>query len=94
MAELTLPYSVTFQSASTVENWVTIYAPDLVGNLTQWDLIMYILPDTVNFSGAAAYTYMGYHHSVYLDRFSSNLLVLMHEIGTCCTPIFADIVDD
>lgn len=82
MAELEVPFPVQFQTASVVENWVTAVAPKVVGELDQWTLVMYILPNVVNFSGAAAYTYVGSRHSVFLDKFSSDLLVLFHEIGT------------
>jgi len=81
--ELTLDNkSISGQSSYTVENWVT----EALSNKQGWNLnahthVMYILPEAVNFGGAAAYAYLGSYTSVFWNKYASMHLVLMHEIG-------------
>jgi len=79
--ELTLSQNVAGQNKYTVEGWVTSALASNLQKGVDYDYIAYILPDSVNFGGAAAYAYINWHLSVFLNEYSSDLLVQMHEIG-------------
>ena len=84
MLELTLSgYTVSGQSSGTVQGWVTTALESKLGFSPQTGFthVLYILPQSVSFGDAAAYAYINYYLSVYLDTYSSVLLVQMHEIG-------------
>lgn len=77
---MTLPYNVTNVLRGTVEDW-TEDAVALLVDETTFTHAMYVLPKSVNFSGAAAYAYVGGSRSVYWESYASYLLVQMHEVG-------------
>jgi len=61
-----------------VDNWISSNHPTWPSDFNH---IMYVLPGNVNFTGAAAYAYIGNYKSVYRDNAASKLTVLMHETG-------------
>jgi hypothetical protein len=82
VAEVTIPYTVTGELSYTVEDWASDELTSVVGAAeSTWDHVMFVLPSSVDFAGAAAYAYVGWSRSVYLDNNVAVLLVQMHEIG-------------
>jgi len=73
--------NVTGLDRFTVEDYVTDALPTFVDNLAPYEHIMYIVPDSVSFGGAAAYAYVGGTISQYRSKYSYQLICLMHEIG-------------
>ena len=65
----------------TVQSWVDSVVNKKFGNLAQWDHLMYVFPDSVDFRGAAAYAYLNHYHSVYMGRYGSFIGVQVHELG-------------
>jgi hypothetical protein len=47
----------------------------------QYTHIIYILPQSVDFNGAAAYAFVGFGKAVFWNSYASTLLVLVHELG-------------
>jgi len=83
--ELTLSQTVSGKTSATVQGWVDTRMERInFGNsktAKSFTHVMYVLPNSVNFGGAAAYAYVGYGQSVYWDSYASTLLVLVHETG-------------
>ena len=81
-AEITLTQNSNGVDRYTVHGWVDNY---IAANYPDWPSqfhhIMYVLPQNVNFNGAAAYAYIGNYKSVYWNTYASRLTVLMHETG-------------
>lgn len=81
--DYTLPSSYTIGSSSsgTVQGWVNSDLGSTFQN--QFDLVMYVLPGSVAFDGAAAYAYVNGRLSVYHNGYASTLLVQVRA-GKCC----------
>ena len=79
--DVRVPSKVAGKTASYVESEVNSEVIRLVGAMTKWEHVMYILPKSVDFNSAAAFAYIGWYRSVYSDDYSSDFLVLVHEIG-------------
>jgi hypothetical protein len=66
----------------TVEDWVDDAVEAKVsGSLSQWDHLMYVLPDSVDFDGAVAYAYVNSYKSVFKGGYASYMGVQIHELG-------------
>lgn len=85
--DLSINNNVGGVSSGTVEDYVdtALSGINLGSNHHQ---IMYVLPQSVNFNGAAAYAYVNGGKSVYWNTYSSTLLVLVHEMGTSRTSVW------
>ena len=46
-----------------------------------FDHIMYVMPESVQFNGAAAFAYIGWYRSVFWNIYASHLQVQVHEFG-------------
>lgn len=79
--DVTVNYDVSGKNSETVESYAIAAVQAIVTDESQWDHVMYVLPNEVNFNGVSAYAYLNLYRSVYWDTYSSKLLVLMHEIG-------------
>jgi len=79
--DLTIPYSVSGVSSGTVEGWVATALSALSIANDSFSHTMFVLPEAVDFGGAAAYAYVNSHRSVYDGAQAKNILVLMHELG-------------
>jgi len=79
--DLTISQNVSGRLAQDVENDVTDKLLKMGFDSSTYDNIMYILPDEVNFEGAAAYAYLNGHLSIFSNHWASKQYVLMHEIG-------------
>lgn len=81
MLDLTLSDKVVSgQTSGTVQGWVTTAVNQLNLSAT-YSNIMYVLPASVSFGGAAAYAYIGSSLSVYWKQYATHLQVLVHELG-------------
>ncbi len=66
----------------TVEGWVDDAVEAMItGNLNQWDHLMYVLPTSVDFRGAAAYAHRNSYKLVFMGRYASYMGVQIHELG-------------
>jgi hypothetical protein len=81
VAEVKVRYNMAGRTATRVEEWVDGMAPTVVGSLSQWTHVVYILPQDVNFQGAAGYAYVGSWKSVMFNLYASDVLVQVHEMG-------------
>jgi hypothetical protein len=82
VAEVTIPYTASGEYRDTVEDWASGELSRIVGVAeSTWDHVMFVLPSSVDFAGAAAYAYVGWSRSVYRDNYVAVLLVQVHEIG-------------
>lgn len=78
--ELTIPQAVSGVASTQVQGWVDQKIDSIsLGN--QFTHIAYILPQSVNFNGAAAYAFVGWGKAVFWNSYASTLLVLVHELG-------------
>jgi hypothetical protein len=66
---------------SIVEGWVDDAVKAKFGNLNQWNHLMYVLPTSVDFGGAAAYAFVNSYKSVFMGRYASYMGVQIHELG-------------
>jgi hypothetical protein len=73
--------AVTGVLSGTVEGWVDNALYAIVGNLNQWNHVMYALPSVVDFQGAEGWAYMGGIKSAYRGDSVSYMGVQMHELG-------------
>lgn len=69
-------------SSGTVAQAVTNAGNVALGTMSsQFDYVLYCLPDGVNFGGAAAWAYLNHWQSAYMDSYCKYMNVQMHEIG-------------
>lgn len=78
---MTLSNPVANVNRYTVESWVDNAVIALTGSLGQWNHLVYALPLSVDFQGAAAYAYMNSFKSVFMGDYVSRMGVQMHELG-------------
>jgi hypothetical protein len=73
---------VTGVNRYTVEGWVdAAVGAKITGKLDQWDHLMYVFPNSVNFKGLAAYAYYNNYKSVFKGRYASYMGAQIHELG-------------
>jgi hypothetical protein len=64
-----------------VEEWVDNVVIANFGNLNQWNHLMYVFPENVDFGTAAAYAQVNGYKSVYKGAYASLMGVQVHELG-------------
>jgi len=81
VAEIPITQNVNNVNRITAHNYVVSAAPSVVGSLSQWDYVMVVLPNQVDFEGSLAYAYINHWLSVYRDDQYYKMMVQMHEVS-------------
>jgi hypothetical protein len=81
--EIEVPYSLNGVDRYTAMDHAVAETQRVLGSSTynSFDHIMYVMPLYVDFGGAAAFAYIGWYRSVFMNQYASHLQVQVHEFG-------------